>query len=472
MTYTPTVWQNRVTTLGPTNLNKLEQGLAAETQLRFNLAFSVMDPQFAGGAKGDWDGNSGHDDTAAWQATFNAAIAAASYGAAVKVVIPTPLKSYKLTDTILIQAAGGGSAVNLNVESHGNFAAIRWVGGNNKAIFKSYGWKASIIQGIQVRLENPAGSDGVILFDVDHDATRSSTGVLTFNNCHLGSLPSTGANTNCIGWRIGHGPGAEFSFISFNQCGAGFDWTKDVNCSGWVLEENNGLIVSWDQCGGTGCVETWTTRQTAGAAMPAGSGAWLLKNCGGSYNQKEIFYGGAKLRILGGRWELGRMFIDIPFGTTGCTVTMDEVEIADFTPNLAGGERLFSLNRGSTIMDNCSLGHSTADYGSSTIQLNNGSKPVYLHIRGGIYRCVDPFIFEVNPALTRVTIENAYKVDGAGVITGLFNDRRHSPRIWRKAGAPVDGDFSSPQDGLQALDTSNHRLYIRDGGVWKYAALT
>lgn len=36
-----------------------------------------------------------------------------------------------------------------------------------------------------------------------------------------------------------------------------------------------------------------------------------------------------------------------------------------------------------------------------------------------------------------------------------------------KAGAPVDGDFNSPQDGLLAIDTTNSKIYVRIGGVWK-----
>lgn len=40
-----------------------------------------------------------------------------------------------------------------------------------------------------------------------------------------------------------------------------------------------------------------------------------------------------------------------------------------------------------------------------------------------------------------------------------------------KAGIPNDADYGAV-DGLMVLDSTNHRLYIRDGGVWKYAALT
>ena len=41
-----------------------------------------------------------------------------------------------------------------------------------------------------------------------------------------------------------------------------------------------------------------------------------------------------------------------------------------------------------------------------------------------------------------------------------------------KAGAAIDGDVNTPTDGMLRLDTTNHRLYVRDGGTWRYAALT
>jgi hypothetical protein len=41
-----------------------------------------------------------------------------------------------------------------------------------------------------------------------------------------------------------------------------------------------------------------------------------------------------------------------------------------------------------------------------------------------------------------------------------------------KAGAFTDADFADPVNGLQGLDTTNHRLYMRSGGTWRYVALT
>jgi hypothetical protein len=54
----------------------------------------------------------------------------------------------------------------------------------------------------------------------------------------------------------------------------------------------------------------------------------------------------------------------------------------------------------------------------------------------------------------------------------LLNDVQENPMVL-KAGAPADGDFSrTPPNGTLALDTTNNRLYVRDGGTWRYAALT
>lgn len=40
-----------------------------------------------------------------------------------------------------------------------------------------------------------------------------------------------------------------------------------------------------------------------------------------------------------------------------------------------------------------------------------------------------------------------------------------------KAGVPSDVDVQLATDGTIVLDTTNHRLYVRSGAVWKYAAL-
>lgn len=47
------------------------------------------------------------------------------------------------------------------------------------------------------------------------------------------------------------------------------------------------------------------------------------------------------------------------------------------------------------------------------------------------------------------------------------------PIMLTKAGVPVDGDFPfTARDGMMAVNSSLSRVYVRVGGVWKYAALT
>jgi hypothetical protein len=44
--------------------------------------------------------------------------------------------------------------------------------------------------------------------------------------------------------------------------------------------------------------------------------------------------------------------------------------------------------------------------------------------------------------------------------------------VYTKAGIPDDGDYiQPPTDGTIVLDTANHRIYIRSGSTWRYAAL-
>lgn len=45
-------------------------------------------------------------------------------------------------------------------------------------------------------------------------------------------------------------------------------------------------------------------------------------------------------------------------------------------------------------------------------------------------------------------------------------------RLFRKAGAVVDGDFDVIADGILALDTTNSKLYVRIAGAWKSVTVT
>jgi hypothetical protein len=59
----------------------------------------------------------------------------------------------------------------------------------------------------------------------------------------------------------------------------------------------------------------------------------------------------------------------------------------------------------------------------------------------------------------------------SGTDTWVLDQYHNAGKV--KAGVPADSDFTyTPKNGTTVLDSTNSRLYVRVGGVWKYAALT
>jgi len=66
---------------------------------------------------------------------------------------------------------------------------------------------------------------------------------------------------------------------------------------------------------------------------------------------------------------------------------------------------------------------------------------------------------------------NAF-VNTTRVVDAVVDGVPHSS-MFTKAGVPVDADFpGGARDGMHALDSTNHRMYVRSGGTWRYAPLT
>ena len=59
-------------------------------------------------------------------------------------------------------------------------------------------------------------------------------------------------------------------------------------------------------------------------------------------------------------------------------------------------------------------------------------------------------------------------------LTTRVEKLERSAKVLRiKQGIPTDADYSStPPNGTMVLDALNNRLYVRVGGVWRFAALT
>jgi hypothetical protein len=85
-----------------------------------------------------------------------------------------------------------------------------------------------------------------------------------------------------------------------------------------------------------------------------------------------------------------------------------------------------------------------------------GTPNVWTIDGGGHFYCAADMFKDIGAMSIR--IRNVYV--GGAIATGI------------KAGIPVDGDVTNPFDGMIRIDSTNSRIYVRVGGVWKYAALT
>ena len=56
-------------------------------------------------------------------------------------------------------------------------------------------------------------------------------------------------------------------------------------------------------------------------------------------------------------------------------------------------------------------------------------------------------------------------------VQGLVNGTLNGIATYSKAGTISDSDFGGGvSDGMMGIDTTNHRIYFREGGAWVYAA--
>lgn len=68
--------------------------------------------------------------------------------------------------------------------------------------------------------------------------------------------------------------------------------------------------------------------------------------------------------------------------------------------------------------------------------------------------------------------DNSFDIGAAGATRprNLFVAGAICPKV--KAGVPVDGDFTNPTDGMICIDSTDSKIYVRIGGLWKGALLS
>lgn len=375
------------------------------------------------GARGD--GSS--DDTAAFQAAITAAIAAPN-GA---LLIPEPAANYVLSSTLLLEPPAGGAQFSLDIQAFGPFSSIVWNGPANTSIFHSYGWKRSKIEGVEIRL--PAGATGVVAWDIDHDATRGSTGHLSFSHC---DVTTASALADIVGWRLGHTAGSELSYINWNNCSVENGGVATGTPIGWVNEDPNGFILCWFNCSAAYMGQGWTNNSTAGAASVAGGASMFWYGCGGSFNTIDFaLRTGGVYEVEGGRFESGGRAVAIYNGTASLTLAIRGVQFSAYVPPADGA--VFDIaahqyNGGrpvNMLLEDCVI--DGADYTASLISFyggptaNTGKVAVR---RGGIRSLVDP-IYTAWAGQTLFEIDSVQRLDSSGNPVALFTNVITIPTI-------------------------------------------
>jgi hypothetical protein len=404
----------------------------------------------------------GSDDTAAIQTAMQAAVDVKG-----TLVFPPPSNYYSIRDTITIQAASNGVQTRVNLKSLSPFfSAFRWEGANNKPVFKSYGWKDSYVEQINVQI--PTAS-GVTVWDVDVDASRTSSSFVDFYKCH--AYLANGNNN--VGWRLGHtgGLNTELSYMDWFNCHADAGDGSGTGQLGWVSDHSNALVFSCVGCGGTYLDKVFTNTATSGASSPQGGDSWFFVGCSGSYNQIDYEFRTAGVYMIsGGRWEHGNKALVVNNGSSTIDVSFLGTKWASYAPADNCVFDIATTTYGGGRPANVALRSCEADGQNQTAGFikftGHATRPGSLLIDRGFYQStVDP-IYTIPSGLVDVRFDNVQQVNSSFQPTAMFSDPAKI-QVFVKAGAPVDSDFAQPRDGLLAVDTSNSKIYARVGGTWK-----
>lgn len=360
---------------------------------------------------------SGYDDTRAFQAAFKDAIKA--HG---KIIIPAPPGFYNLTNTIEIVPAKGAQCY-LTIEAWGHTVTqIRYTGPGNQPVFKVLGLKSSLISGVKVVIA--PGISAVQVWDIDTGEVEESTSHVTFKNC----ISNLGDGVNNVGYRLGHASGGSNGDISnyqWENCVVyGHRTEKSVPGQiGWLIEGHNTLSNTW--MGGFGAhldkIFSNASQPETGARSPQGNGSVFFYGLGGSHNNIdfEIASSGTYL-ISGGRFEVGKKFLNVRNGSDHPSITVTAVQLSTYTPS---DGCVFNMDRpGTLILEGCILMNSNnTTFSSKMIKLGGfGAGRGILMVRGGAYPAAKPFYTKANPSW-KIDIQNVGKLNGVRT-TDFFTD--------------------------------------------------
>ena len=269
-------------------------------------------------------GNGSTDDSAAFQAAFNAAIAIGG-----KVIIPLPDVYYNLGSTINV-LPGAPNQLYVDVDAHGwnmitGGPTIKYSGAINQPVFKIVGLKQSIWTGLKVGFT--AGRSGCQAYDIDTTVAAGSTSFVTFKNCHVDLV-----GVNCVGWRTGHisGGGADISNYQWENCIV----YGDNSSAGQIAYHNEGVnCLSQTWVGGfvAFCKRAYSNLSGAGASQSRGNGSVFFFGMGCSGNECDFeFTFEQAYTVNGGRFENGQKFLTTTAGSHHPAITVVNVECNNY----------------------------------------------------------------------------------------------------------------------------------------------
>lgn len=260
-------------------------------------------------------GNGTTDDTAAFQAAVNAALARP--GATLYIPAPPGDGSYRLTDTIkLYNPVSSQTQVHLNIRAELSWHGIMYNGAGNKPVFQSRGLKYAIIDGLHVTVQ--ASVTGVVVWDMDvgvfGSVNYTSSGLVDFNNCYF---TTNASGASITGWRLAHSSNsADISMVTWRNCNVQGDMGATAGSrtsTGWRWEGSNILNLAWYSSSVSFCGVGWSTVPSSGAAGTHGGDCEYWYGCGGSYCDIDFeLKTTGNYVISGGRWEEGRKFLSVP----------------------------------------------------------------------------------------------------------------------------------------------------------------
>jgi len=312
-------------------------------------------------------GNGINDDTQAFQNAFNAAIAVNG-----KVVIPSPVNYYSLTNTINVVPISGNQ-VWIHVEAWGSSGAIRYHGKSNRPVFRIIGLKGALWSGLNVAIGN--GLTGVQAFEIDTTPAAESTSFVTFKDFYL----DLGDQENNDGFRLGHNSGGSADISNYQWENCTVFGTGKTGQIAYHIEGNNTLSQTWMGGFVAHCDRAYSNKSGTGAKNDRGNGSVYFFGMGCSHNNIDYDINFEQTYLIsGGRYEVGNSFLKTGVGSYHAAITVENLQINDYI-----NDYLFDINTAATVViTNCrmnkragaftDLARLSSESGAGTIIIDGG----------------------------------------------------------------------------------------------------